>query len=60
MQNMFKNKKMKSTEKPYVVNPSIHVVDINMAITRGKVTEEQMFTDKELSKKKCAIDWEKE
>jgi hypothetical protein len=39
MKNMFKNKGVKTIEKPYVVepkvaNPSIHVMDINMAITK--------------------------
>jgi hypothetical protein len=38
---MFKNKGMKTIEKPSmvepkVVNPSIHVVDVNMAITKNK------------------------
>jgi hypothetical protein len=47
---------MKFTEKPYFVNPSIHVVDVNMAITRSKVTKEQMFKDRKLSKKKSTID----
>ncbi len=42
--NMFKNKGAKPTEKqvvvePKVSNPSIHMVDVNMAITRGKVIE---------------------
>jgi len=41
---------MKPTEKQAVVefkvsNPSIHMVDVNMAITRSKVTKEQMFKD---------------
>jgi hypothetical protein len=41
---MFKNKGAKPTEKqvvvePKVSNPSIHMVDVNMAITRGKVIE---------------------
>ncbi len=45
MQNMFKNKGVKPTEKqamvePKVSNPSIHMVDVNMAITRNKVTKE--------------------
>jgi hypothetical protein len=44
MQNLFKNKGMKIAKKPYVVelkvvNPSIHMVDVNMAITRSKVIE---------------------
>jgi hypothetical protein len=41
---MFKNKGMKTTKKPFVVepkvvNPLVHVMDVNMAITRSKVTE---------------------
>jgi hypothetical protein len=48
---MFKNKGMRPIEKqvvvePKVSNPSIHMVDVNMAITKNKVTEEQMFKDK--------------
>jgi hypothetical protein len=35
-------------------------VDVNMAITRTKVTEEQVFKDRELIKKKSINDWEKE
>jgi hypothetical protein len=39
MQNMFKNKGMKTTYKqvvvkPKVTNPWIHMVDVNMAITK--------------------------
>ncbi len=45
MQNMFKNKGMKTIEKPYVVeskvaNPSIQIMDVSMAITRNKVIDE--------------------
>ncbi len=45
MQNMFKNKGVKTMEKPFVVepkvvNPLVHVVDVNMAITKSKVTKE--------------------
>jgi hypothetical protein len=45
MQNMFKNKRTKPTNKqnivePNVLNPLIHVVDVNMAITKSKVTKE--------------------
>jgi hypothetical protein len=48
MQNMFKNKGVKTIEKqvvvePKVVNPLIHIVDVNMAITRSKVIEEHVF-----------------
>jgi hypothetical protein len=47
---MFKNKGMKTPKKPYVVEPkvfnrSIHIVDVNMAITKRKVTKEQFFKD---------------
>jgi hypothetical protein len=47
---MFKNKGMKTIKKPYVVepkvaNPSIHILDVNMAITKSKVIEEKMFKD---------------
>jgi hypothetical protein len=42
---------------PKVINPLVHVVDFNMAITKNKVTEEQVFKDKELIKKKLAADW---
>jgi hypothetical protein len=42
---MFKNKGVKTMEKPFVVepkvvNPLVHVVDVNMAITKSKVTKE--------------------
>ncbi len=65
MQNMFKNKRLKPTEKqvvvePKVSNPSIHMVDVNMAITKNKVTKKQVFKDRELIKKKYVIDWEEE
>jgi len=44
MQNMFKNKTMKPIDKqvvvePKVSNPLVHMVDVNMAITRSKVTK---------------------
>jgi hypothetical protein len=44
MQNMFKNKGVKTTKKPSIMepkvtNPSIHIVDVNMAITKRKVNE---------------------
>ncbi len=56
MQNMFKNKGMKPTKKQVVVetkvtNPLVHMVDVNMAITRSKVIKEQVFKDKDLIKK---------
>jgi hypothetical protein len=45
MQNMFKNKGMSIVEKPSMVelkvtNSSVHMVDVNMSITRNKVTQE--------------------
>jgi hypothetical protein len=45
MQNMFKNKTLKTIEKkivvePKVANPSIYVVNVNMANIRTKVIEE--------------------
>jgi hypothetical protein len=48
---MFKNKGVKTTKKqvvvePKVANPSIHIMDVNMVITRNKVIEEQVFKDK--------------
>jgi hypothetical protein len=62
---MFKNKGVKTTKKqvvvkPKVVNPSIHIVDVNMAITRSKVIKEHVFKDRELIKKKSVVDWEEE
>jgi hypothetical protein len=58
---MFKNRRVKTIQKqpmvePKVANPSIHIVDVNMAITKNKVTKEQMFKDIEPIKKKSAID----
>jgi len=57
---MFKNKGMKTIEKPYVVEPkfanhSIHIMDVNMVITRSKVIEEQVFKDKKPIKKKFEL-----
>jgi len=45
MDNMFKNKIVKTTKKqevvePKVANPSVHTVDVNMAITKNKITKE--------------------
>ncbi len=53
---MFKNKGMKTARKPYVVEPkvvnhSVHVIDVNMAITNNKVTKEQVFKDRKPIKK---------
>ncbi len=36
------------------------MVDLNMAITRSKVTKEQFFKDKQLIKKKFIANWEEE
>jgi hypothetical protein len=59
---MFKNKGVKTIEKPFVVdpkvvNPLVHVMDLNMAIIKNKVTEEQVFKDREPIKKKFVVDW---
>jgi hypothetical protein len=65
MQNMFKSKGMKPTNKqvvvkPKVSNPSIHMVHVNLAITKSKVTKKQLFKDKKLIKNKYVADWEEE
>ncbi len=65
MQNMFKNKGLKPIEKQVVIKPkvsntSIHIVDVNMAITRSKTIEEQVFKDTKPIKKKFDDDWEEE
>jgi hypothetical protein len=62
---MFKNKGLKTTKKPSMVepkvaNPSVHIVDVNMAITKSNVTEKQMFKDRKPIKKKSTGDWEEE
>jgi len=46
--------------EPKVANPLVHIVDVNMAITRKKVIKEQVFKDRKLIKKKSTIDWEEE
>ncbi len=61
MQNMFKNKGMKTTKKPSMVEPkfanlSVHIVDVNMAITKSKFIEKQVFKDREPIKKKSTGD----
>ncbi len=65
MKNMFKNKIMKPIEKqvmvePKVSNPSLHMVDVNMAITKNKVIEEHVFKDKKPIKKKFDANLEEE
>jgi hypothetical protein len=62
---MFKNKGVKSIKKkivvePKVSNPSIHIVDVNMAITKSKVIEEHIFKEKKPIKKKSTTNWEEE
>jgi hypothetical protein len=32
--------------EPKVANPLVHIVDINMAITKSKVIEERVFKDR--------------
>jgi hypothetical protein len=61
---MFKNKEVKPTNKqvmvePKVLNPLVHMVDVNMAITESKVTKKHVFKDKEPIKKKFVANWEK-
>ncbi len=65
MKNMSKNKGVKTTKKPFVVepkvaNPWVHIVDVNMSITKKKVIEKQVFKDKKPIKKKFAVGWEEE
>jgi hypothetical protein len=57
MHNMFKYKGMNITNKqvmvePNVSNPLVHMVDVNMAIARSKVTKEHVIKDREPIKKK--------
>jgi hypothetical protein len=58
---MFKNKRLKTTKKPSMVelkvaNPSVHIMDVNMAITRSKVINEHVFKDRKIIKNKSTID----
>jgi hypothetical protein len=46
--------------EPKVANPLVHIMDVNMAITKSKVIEEHVFKDKEPIKKKFVDDWEEE
>jgi hypothetical protein len=46
--------------EPKVSNPSVHMVDVNMAIARSKITKEHVFKDREPIKNKFIADWEKE
>jgi hypothetical protein len=61
MQNMFKTKGVKTTEKQFVVepkvaNPLVHIVNVNMATTRNKVIKEHVFKDRNPIKKKFVVD----
>jgi len=60
MQNMFKNKGVKPMVEPKVSNCLVHKVDVNMAITRSKVIEEQVLKDRKPIKKKYVIDLKEE
>jgi hypothetical protein len=42
--------------EPKVSNPSIHMVDVNITITRNKVTKKQVFKDRKPIKKKFVGD----
>ncbi len=44
--------------EPKVDNPSIHMVDVNMANTKSKVIKKYVFKDKKPIKKKFATNWE--
>jgi len=41
--------------EPKVANPLIHIVDVNMAITRKKVIKEHVFKDRKPIKKKLLL-----
>ncbi len=65
MKNMFKNKGMKFINKQVVVEPKvskplIHMVDLNMAITKSQDTEKHVFKDKKPIKKNFAANCEEE
>jgi len=64
MQNMFKNKGVKTIEKPYVVepkvaNPSVHIVDVNMAIARSKVTKDKCSRTESQLKENMLLIWKR-
>ncbi len=46
--------------EPKVTNLLVHIMDVNMAITKSKVTKEHVFKDREPIKKKFAANWEEE
>jgi hypothetical protein len=65
MHSIFKNKGVKTTYKqvlvePKVANPLVRIVDVDTAITKSKVTKEQVFKDKEPIKNFFVVDWEEE
>jgi hypothetical protein len=43
-------------KKPKVSNLSVHMVDVNIAITRNEMTKEQVFKNNEPIKKKFTAD----
>jgi hypothetical protein len=61
-----RTKGMKIINKPFVVEPKVHIVplvhimDVNIAITKRKVIKKQLFKDKEPIKKKFVVGWEEE
>ncbi len=64
MEKLFHGKSMGIIEvQPVVetqtINIDVNVVDVIVTI-RSKVTEEQVFKDRELRKAKSVVDWEKE
>jgi hypothetical protein len=61
MPNMFKDKGVKTVNEQYIVenkttNVSVHIVDVNMAITKSKANEAQVFTKRKPTKKKNIVD----
>jgi hypothetical protein len=46
--------------EPKVANPLVHIMDVDMAITKIKIIEKQVFKDKKLIKKKSVAEWEEE
>jgi hypothetical protein len=60
---MFKNKRLKTTKKPSmmelkVANPSVHIMDVNMAITKSNVTKKTSVQGRKPIKKKSIGDRE--
>jgi hypothetical protein len=58
-------KGMKIIKKPFVVepkvvNPLVHITDVNIAITKRKFIRKQVFKDKKPIKKKFVVGWEEE